>query len=273
MKHSNKKLPVNIKNNKPPYQVGYKKPPKHTRFTKGQSGNNNGRPKGALNKPKDLPTNLLNKLIIKECSREITIQEGNKRKKVTMIEATLKSVAMKSVKGDHKSHKLLLDLYGFAEKCESELQQEFFETVYCYKTGALKELEEAKEQGLPIPDIIPHPHHMKINTHAGTAEINGPLCEDDKLFWDRWLARKLGWLKEIEEIDQILESGIEPFDGSKLCKIGRKGYEDDREYLVRLVNIVRKLIPDDYYIPPSSMEYINSKPDIWDFSEEERGLV
>ena len=33
----------------PDYDVGYRKPPRHTRFTKGQSGNPRGRPPGAKN--------------------------------------------------------------------------------------------------------------------------------------------------------------------------------------------------------------------------------
>jgi hypothetical protein len=40
------------------YQVGYRKPPKHRRFKRGQSGNPSGRPKGARNFKTDLKATL-----------------------------------------------------------------------------------------------------------------------------------------------------------------------------------------------------------------------
>jgi hypothetical protein len=36
------------------YEVGYKRPPRNTRFCKGQTGNPHGRPKGARNIKTDL---------------------------------------------------------------------------------------------------------------------------------------------------------------------------------------------------------------------------
>ena len=45
------------------YQVGYGKPPDHSRFVKGQSGNPRGRPPGAQNM-KTLLTKALNELVV-----------------------------------------------------------------------------------------------------------------------------------------------------------------------------------------------------------------
>ena len=50
------------------YEVGYGKPPRHTRFIKGQSGNPRGRPTGAKNL-KTLLSEALNETVI------VTIEE------------------------------------------------------------------------------------------------------------------------------------------------------------------------------------------------------
>ena len=47
------------------YEVGYGKPPKHTRFRKGQSGNLRGRPKGAPNVQTEMKRLLAAKTKIK----------------------------------------------------------------------------------------------------------------------------------------------------------------------------------------------------------------
>ena len=49
------------------YEVGYRKPPKTTRFKAGKSGNPKGRPKGSTNLATDLSAEL---------SEQITVREG-----------------------------------------------------------------------------------------------------------------------------------------------------------------------------------------------------
>jgi len=83
------------------YAVGYGRPPKHTRFQPGHSGNPKGRPQGT----KNLKTDLL-----QELSELISISEGGKSKKLSKQRALLKSLAAKAIKGDARAMNILLNL-------------------------------------------------------------------------------------------------------------------------------------------------------------------
>lgn len=74
-------------------KCGFKKPPKHTRFKKGTSGNKNGRPKKNAE--------MISDMLIKALGEERTVLENGKRVKMTMSEAYIKSlIAHATKKGD-----------------------------------------------------------------------------------------------------------------------------------------------------------------------------
>ena len=76
------------------YEVGYRKPPKHSRFKPGQSGNPRGRTKGT----KNLKTDLM-----EELGEKIVIREGDRSQKVSKQRALLKSVVNRAIKGDARA--------------------------------------------------------------------------------------------------------------------------------------------------------------------------
>lgn len=83
------------------YEVGYGKPPRHTRFKKGQSGNpGGGRRKSAP--PGEIAASLL--------ARKVTVTSNGKKRKITAEEAMYMAQIQKALKGDHRATKLLLEL-------------------------------------------------------------------------------------------------------------------------------------------------------------------
>lgn len=82
------------------YEVGYGKPPKHTRFKPGESGNARGRPKGA----KNVKTYLL-----KGLNEKVVVREGGRSRKITKLEAFVTALINGSIKGNGKSATLLLN--------------------------------------------------------------------------------------------------------------------------------------------------------------------
>jgi hypothetical protein len=82
------------------YQVGYGKPPQHTRFKKGESGNPTGRPKGSKN---------LTTLLEKELKQRVVVTENGRRRSITKQEAMVKHLVNKAVSGDRPLMQLLLE--------------------------------------------------------------------------------------------------------------------------------------------------------------------
>ena len=83
---------------KPEYAVGFGKPPRRTRFCKGQSGNPKGRPRCAKN---------LATLMEKVLKEPVVISENGKRRRITKREALIKQLVNKAIAGDPRSIKLL----------------------------------------------------------------------------------------------------------------------------------------------------------------------
>ncbi|MBU3626600.1 hypothetical protein ICN48_10195 [Polynucleobacter sp. JS-Safj-400b-B2] len=96
------------------YDVGYGKPPQHTRFKKGQSGNPAGRRKGRAN----LGT-LLNSVL----HATVQINERGKRVTKSKLEIALTQVANKAATGDLKAIAMITRLAQFSEDItRSELE-------------------------------------------------------------------------------------------------------------------------------------------------------
>ena len=81
--------------------VGYKRPPRHTRFRPGQSGNPSGRPRGTRDLAADLG---------EELAERIPIREGERRLRVSKQRALLKALVAKALKGDTRAAGIVLQL-------------------------------------------------------------------------------------------------------------------------------------------------------------------
>jgi len=90
--------------NETTYQVGYCRPPVHTRFKPGQSGNPSGRVKGSKN---------LKTLFHQILNEQIPLIDGNQSKKVTKAEALMRRLVIGALKGDSRS---LMTLMRIAEQ-------------------------------------------------------------------------------------------------------------------------------------------------------------
>ena len=97
-------MPSDKKDN---YEVGYGKPPRHTRFAQGQSGNPRGRPSGAKNF-----TTLLSEAL----NEPVIVTEHGGRRKVSKRQAIVTQLVNRSATADFRAIKILLDIVRDIER-------------------------------------------------------------------------------------------------------------------------------------------------------------
>jgi hypothetical protein len=79
------------------YEVGYGKPPRHTQFKKGQSGNPGGRPRGRLQE-----------LALREAYRTVVVREDGRAVPVPAIQAVLRSQIELASSGNVRAQRAIL---------------------------------------------------------------------------------------------------------------------------------------------------------------------
>jgi hypothetical protein len=87
------------------YAVGYCRPPKHTRFKPGQSGNPKGRPKGARS---------LSTIVRELMSERVAVRTPSGEKKIHRIDALMRKLFELAAKGNGRALAQLLSLYAAA---------------------------------------------------------------------------------------------------------------------------------------------------------------
>ena len=83
------------------YEIGYRRPPASSRFTKGKSGNPKGRPKGSSN---------FVTLLEKELAHPIVVNENGKKRTITRLQAMVKKLVAAALQGDQKGLLTLLEI-------------------------------------------------------------------------------------------------------------------------------------------------------------------
>jgi len=88
------------------YQIGYGKPPRHSRFKQGEPSAN----------PRGRPRKNMTALLVEGLNKKVTVTENGRRRKVTLREAITSQLINQSASADLRATKMLLDLIKDAER-------------------------------------------------------------------------------------------------------------------------------------------------------------
>ena len=83
------------------YEVGYGKPPKHSQFQPGQSGNTKGRPKGSVS---------MKDRFLKEIMKLVPVKSGDRVQKVPKLDAVFMKLIHSAMEGKAQAARQVIEL-------------------------------------------------------------------------------------------------------------------------------------------------------------------
>ncbi len=134
------------KADKGPYEVGFGKPPPSSQFKPGQSGNPNGRPRGAKN---------FATAIEQELDTRVTVTENGRRRRISKREVIAKHLVNKAAGGDLKAIPLLLNEARGGQSNPDPGSDQVFDTPEDRKVfdSILARIRSSSRESVPSPPI------------------------------------------------------------------------------------------------------------------------
>lgn len=178
----------------PPYEVGYKKPPVHTRFRKGRSGNPKGRPPINVGAVGPRSKNAFVDMFLKEMDLEIPARVGDETHLLTLGQALVRQVESQALKGDKTSQRLLLTLQMAAEKERLAEVDANIQHVREYRARWR-------------PGDLPHADHVDLCPITGAIRVRGPTTPDQLRAWEKLK----GQIQEVKDFIAEVRNGTDPY--------------------------------------------------------------
>jgi hypothetical protein len=168
--------------------VGFRSPPmKHT-FKKGHKGMGGRPPKNKSNPTPTTGSAELDRLIVEEADRLITVKENGKVTKVTCYEAAVRSLRNAAVKGHPASRRDFIRLTQEARQRQADARQALVDEAEHFKSYWTPIFADCARRGVAPPDILPHPDDVQI-LDGDRVVFNGPYDPLSKAWWDHGAAQ------------------------------------------------------------------------------------
>jgi Family of unknown function (DUF5681) len=120
----------------------------------------------------------LGAIALKEAMRPIAVREGDKITKMPAVQALIRSLFRSAAQGDSKSQRQLLDMVAQKESARTTFTRELLDSAMRYKEETGEIFARYERDGLPPPQIYPHPDDVIIDESTGEVTFDGPLSKE-----------------------------------------------------------------------------------------------
>ena len=172
----------------PDDKIGYRRPPKASRFSKGVSGNPKGRPKklkSVDDQFADYTRYSAGEMALTELRRLRTVTIDGRPQQRTGSEILMHVAFARAMGGSRLHMKWLLDLAEHERKAREAVDRQRFVDLYGHKLDGERRIARARARGEPEPALYPHPDD--IQTGSGTYQIwvSGPESAEEMIEFER----------------------------------------------------------------------------------------
>ena len=196
----NKRKPTGNANN---YAVGYRKPPKHSRFKKGRSGNPGGRPKGSSTSD---PFKLRNQsrfteMALEQLSETVVVKTGEGSEELRIDEAAFRLQKRAALSGSLTAQRFIIRRGELMERNvdqDCSRKQKEIEELIAKRHAECKRAQKALGTTYPV---VPHPNDICFNPDTGGFAILGPMNSGMRKALEREFSVIIEILRELSELE------------------------------------------------------------------------
>ena len=216
-------------------KVGYGKPPKATRFKKGQSGNPRGRPKKKKAVPPHEDTSM-DKLLEAEAWRTLRLSENGKTVELPAAQALVRSRFASALKGNRLSQRNLHEILTERDKKAEAKKTDVYLFYRNLKRKGEAAIAEARKREEKPPVLYPHPNDILLDPVQGKAYVLGPESPEEALpvrrlaLWQDWLLANYARSQKGEQSERTAEDRYECGGWIYLFDITNKALPPSMQY-------------------------------------------
>jgi hypothetical protein len=177
-------------------RVGYRRPPKSSRFRKGQSGNPLGSSRKARMRQRQ-QTLPFDDLIIENSHKPLRIREGNRTSTISTKEALLRKQSAMGLAGNRLALNASIHLVQEAEQRKLAEVIAHYETYRDYQDHYPARAKACSDRGRPLP--LPHPDDLHFDYNTCKLKLTGPMNHEQLHRLEKILEARELFLKMIEE--------------------------------------------------------------------------
>lgn len=215
-------------NQGPGYEIGYGKPPEHTRFAKGHSGNPRGRPRKTKARVIQLSDAPFDSFLQTEAYRSVTLRENGQTIVLPMLQAVIRAVARDAVRGKQMAQKFFLGMTAKTEDRHENDKIALYSRLRNLKRRGEQTIATYEAKGLAPPKLLPHPADIMLNHVTLNVVVDGPMTEEDVRLFDILVELRDHLLLLYANAQYLDSPPLVAVDGKFCCPFMLKGFMINR---------------------------------------------